>query len=223
MSQRRTPIVPGELYHVFNRSVAREPIFITKRDYYRALEVIEYYLYGKSELRFSFYNRLAVEQKQIFLTHLKTKQRIIDILAYCLMPNHMHFVIKELEPRGIVWFMSNIQNSYAKYFNVKHHRTGALFQAMFKCVRVETDEQLLHVVRYGHLNPLTSYVVKGVDELESYPWSSYQDYIGKRKSDIVSTALVLGQFSSVERFRQFTLDQANYQRELWKMEHLILE
>ncbi|KKU87858.1 MAG: hypothetical protein UY16_C0017G0016 [Candidatus Gottesmanbacteria bacterium GW2011_GWA2_47_9] len=224
MPYRRRPIVVGETYHIFNRSIAREPIFLNQREHQRALEVIEFYSFSKPNLRFSFYNRLPTDQKLTFIKNLREiHKKSIELLVYCLMPNHAHFLIRQTETGGIERFMSNFQNSYAKYFNTKNKRSGALFQSMFKAVRIETDEQLLHVGRYVHLNPLTSYVVREKKDLEGYPWSSYLEYIGKSTSPISNTKPILNFYSSIEEFKKFTLDQINYQRELNRVKHLTLE
>src|SRR3989344_3242376 len=111
MPYRKIPIIVGQTYHVFNRSIAREPIFVTKRDYKRVLAVIEYYSYREPGLRFSFYNRLPGEQSSIFLQNLREHhEKSVDMLAFSLMPNHVHFLIQEIEDNGIACFMSNIQN-----------------------------------------------------------------------------------------------------------------
>ena len=223
MSYRRTPIVTGEIYHTFNRSIARQPIFLSVRSYSRALELINFYSYIQPRLRFSHYNRLPLKEKADFLEDLKINGRKqIKLFAFCLMPNHVHFLMKELEKNGISRFMSNFQNSYAKYLNLKTNRTGSLFQSMFKAVRIESDEQLIHVCRYIHLNPLTSYVIRDVDGLERYPWSSYPEYF-KGISDLIDTNLISDFFPSKKEFRKFTLDQVDYQRQLDKIKHLSLE
>lgn len=224
MPYRRTLIVTGEIYHVFNRSIAHQQIFSNQRDFHRIIELIPFYSYHRPLLRFSHFIRLSQEQRVTFINTLKNNQKKqIQILAFCIMPNHLHFLIKEVENSGITTFMRNIQNSYAKYFNTKNKRTGALFQSMFKAVRIETDEQLLHVARYIHLNPVTSYIIHSVDNLENYPWSSYSDYIGKSKSDLVSTDQIMSFFSSIEKFKNFTINQAEHQRKLGQLKHLILE
>lgn len=181
-------------------------------------------MYKKPSLRFSFYNRLSLELKREFLARLKkTNKKITQILAYCFMPNHVHFLLEEVEKNGIATFMRNVQNSYAKYLNTKAKRSGALFQAMFKIVRIETEEQLLHVSRYIHLNPLTSFFLKDPDELEAYPWSSYVDYIGKRHSDMVRTSPIQELIPSIDTFKTFTRDQVDYQRKLDAIKHLVFE
>ncbi|MGB9613620.1 MAG: transposase, partial [Candidatus Margulisiibacteriota bacterium] len=148
MPYRIHPFSQGEIYHVFNRSIGNIPIFLNKRDYRRAIEVINFYNYSNPPLRFSYFNRLTPGEKSKILTELETVHRKqIDLLSFCLMPNHLHFLIKEVEKNGISTFMSNFQDSYAKYFNLRTERHGSLFQSMFKAVRIETEEQLLHVCR----------------------------------------------------------------------------
>ena len=223
MSYRRTPIVTGETYHTFNRSIARQPIFLNVRGYSRALELMHFYSYVQPRLRFSHYNRLPLKEKTDFMEDLRVNRRKqIKLFAFCLMPNHVHFLLKELEKNGISRFMSNFQNSYAKYLNLKTDRTGSLFQAMFKAVRIESDEQLIHVCRYIHLNPLTSYVIKDPDDLERYPWSSYSEYF-KKTSNLIDKSLISEFFPSKKEFKNFTLNQVDYQRQLDKIKHLSFE
>lgn len=224
MPHRRVVITPGEIYHVFNRSVGKIPIFIGTREYTRALEVLDFYRYGKPPLKFSRYNVLSKEQKAAFLNNLKTQHpKIVEVFAFCLMPNHIHLLLRENEVKGISTLMRNFQNSYAKYFNTKFERTGTLFQSMFKAVRIETDAQLLHVCRYIHLNPLTSYLVRDATELDNYQWSSWMDYNNGSESDLVNTPFISGHFPTKEKFRAFTLDQIDYQRKLDEIKHLLLE
>ena len=130
------------------------------------------------------------------------------------MPNHFNFLVKEIKPRGISNFMRNFQNSYAKYFNTKFERAGSLFQSMFKAVRIETEEQFLHVCRYIHLNPLTSYLLRSPKELDSYNWSSWIEYNQENNNKIVNRSLVMGYFPTIEKLRNFTFNQVDYQRKL---------
>ena len=223
MALRLHPIVIGEIYHVFNRSVGTQPIFLGKRNCNRAIEVAQFYSYLNPPLRFSHYYRL--ENKDKFISQLKSDcKRLIDLYSFCLMPNHFHFLTKQLEDKGILSFMGNFQNSYAKFFNIKTERHGALFQSQFKAVRIETDEQLLHVCRYIHLNPFSSYVVKSIEELENYQWSSLPDYLGSRKSECVNKEFILNYFSSsVDKFKSFMYDKVDYQKKLKELEYFTLE
>lgn len=222
MPLRKIPIVAGEIYHVFNRSVARQPIFITSRDSGRAVECMKFYLHDNLPLRFSHYNRLPKEQKDQMSKKIKDSPHIIEILSFCLMPNHIHFLLRSITEKGIIQFMSNFQNSYAKYFNLKTDRSGTLFQAMFKAVRIETDEQLVHVNRYIHLNPLTAYIVTNIADLEKYPWSSYPDYLDP-SPNFINKEFILSFFKDIPAYKQFIADQVDYQRKLDGIKHLVFE
>lgn len=223
VTHRKIPLVIGHFYHVFNRSVARQPIFLTNRDYQRALDVLTFYSYLNPPIRFSHYNRLPQSQKNDFMDNLRKNDKLVEILAFCLMPNHVHFLIKETRDRGISTFMSNFQNSYAKYFNIKTERSGTLFQTMFKAVLIETDEQLIHVARYIHLNPVTAYIVKDIEELKNYLWSSFSTYTGINNLDIINKDTILSYFPSVKKLVDFISDQIDYQRQLDRIKHLLLE
>lgn len=224
MPYRKTPLITNEIYHVFNRSIGGLPIFSNTRNYQRVLDTVNFYKFEKPSLRFSHYNRLPQKQRNEFLENLKlNKARRLKILAFCLMPNHIHFLFKQLTENGISKFMSNIQESYAKYFNIRGERNGALFQSMFKAVRITTDEQLIHVARYIHLNPLTAFIIKNMNELEDYPWCSFTEYMSKNDNEIVDKEELIGYFSSIRRLKDFTANQVDYQRKLARIRHLILE
>lgn len=224
MPLRLHPIVTGEIYHVYNRSVGNQPIFLNQSDFKRAIEVADFYRHSKTPLRFSHFNRLETKEKEVLLSELRSNcSKQVDLLSFCLMLNHFHFLVKQLEDFGITSFMRNFQDSYAKFFNTKRKRHGALFQTQFKAVRIETDEQLLHVCRYIHLNPFSSFVVKSIEELKDYQWSSLSDYIGRRSLKFVNSRFILNFFSSVDKFESFTYDQADYQRKLKELEYFTLE
>lgn len=225
MPYRLIPFAAGEIYHVFNRSIASQPIFRNSKDYQRLSNVINYYKFHKLPLRFSHYNRLATELKEEFTQkYLNNNKPMLDILAYCIMPNHFHFLLQPFTKAAISDFMRNTQNSYSKYFNTKYKRTGSLFQFMFKGIRIETDEQLLHVSRYIHLNPVTSYLID-VNMLGQYPWSSFKNYVSTRNDDtsFVNSKIVLNYFKLQNDYKQFVFDQVDYQRQLERIKHLILE
>lgn len=223
MPYRKTPLVSGEIYHVFNRSIARQPIFFKEKDCQRALDILNYYRFADLPLRFSHYNRLPTDQKQRFLEkHVASAIPIVEIYAYCLMPNHFHLLIKPLTPEALSTYMRKVQNSYSKYFNTKYERTGSLFQFMFKAVHIATEEQLLHISRYIHLNPVTAYLIE-IDQLAAYQWCSFCVYVTERKDPIITSENILSNFPSKEAYRKFVFDQVDYQRELDRMKHLILE
>lgn len=223
MPYRQIPLVFDEIYHVFNRGVARLPIYSHKSNFSRFLELIDYYRFDKTPTSFSNLKKLPVDERSRILQYIRNEnQPHVEILTFCLMDNHYHFILKQKTQNGIVKFISNLQNSYAKYFNTKSERSGPLFQPMFKAVRIVTDEQLLHVSRYIHLNPSTGYLVK-INDLENYPWSSLQDYLGNIEHHFVDITLINGLIGNKKKYREFIYNQAEYQRKLADIKHLILE
>lgn len=224
MPIRTVPLIKGQIYHIVNRGVNHQAIFKDKRDYTRLLDIISFYQFIKPPLRFSFFERLSIKEKERFWNNLEKKnQKLVNLLSFCLMPNHFHILIRQESDNGISKFLANFQNSFTKYFNTRHKRIGHLMQGQFKAVRIETNEQLLHASRYIHLNPYTSYVVKNVKDLKKYPWSSLSEYIGNAKKNICETETILSHFSSRNAYLKFVLDQKEYQRELEHIRHLILE
>jgi len=139
------------------------------------------------------------------------------------MPNHFHFLLKQVGDYGISEFIGQIQNSYTKYFNVKRERVGSLLQGRFKAVRVESEEQLIHLSRYIHLNPYSSFLVRSLKDLKKYPWSSFPSYIEDEKVDFLDENIILNLFKNKGEYQEFVFNQADYQRELEKIKHLALD
>jgi putative transposase len=161
---------------------------------------------------------MAIHNGQIGLE--QNAGRIIKIIAYCVMPTHIHIVVQQLKENGISRFMSFILKSHSKYFNIKHGRKGPLWEGRFKRVLVKTDEQLLHLTRYVHLNPATGYLVNNPGD---WPFSSFSEYVSKVAADKkiceFNDLLEVGQVA----YRRFVEDRIAYQRELAKIKNLILE
>lgn len=224
MPGRQIPLVTDEIYHIVNRGIASQPIFTNQKDYLRALNAIFYYQNQNPFPRYSFFLRLPSEQKTEILKHLKRKNEfLVEIITFCLMPNHLHLLLKQLKENGISNFMSNVSNSYTRYFNTKQKRIGPLLQGKFKAIRVETDEQLLHLSRYIHLNPYSAFIVKDLINLENYPHSSLPEYLNPQISSHCNKEMVLGHFKNISAYKKFIFDQADYQRKLEEIKHLVLE
>ena len=224
MPYRKAVLAFGETYHVFSRSVAKLPIFTSASYFSRFLDLVEYYRFVNTPTSFSFFKKFNREKRERILEELtKENLRHVEIIAFCLMDNHYHFLLKQISEKGTAKFISNIQNGYAKYFNMRTNRSGPLFQPMFKAVRIETDEQLIHVSRYIHLNPTTAYIIEK-EELEDYPWSSLRMYCNPGSSefsfiDRTSIATCIGNM----KYSKFVHDQIEYQRKLADIKHLLLE
>jgi len=170
MAYRQVILANGEIHHMINRGVEQVSTFLDKRDYSRFLETCTYYQKVNPPVRFSFKKRVPKKR----LLNLGKQKNLIEIICYCLMPNHFHFLLKQTEDDGISSFVSKVTNSYTRYFNIRHRRKGHLFQGPFKAVRIAADEQLIHVSRYIHLNPVVDYLV---EDPKDYLFSSYQEYL----------------------------------------------
>lgn len=220
---RKVVFANGEVYHTFNRGIDQRPTFTTKKEYMRALKALDLYRFSNPPLKLTKALLLEKEMERIFFLRLnKEGKKLAEIISYCLMPNHFHLLLRQKLESGISKFLSNLSNSYTRYFNTKHERLGPIFEGMFKAVRIENDRQLVHVSRYIHLNPVTSFVIKET-ELDTYPWSSLPEFLGGREGEICDKELVLDLFSSKERYRNFVHDQIDYAKKLEAIKHLTLE
>ena len=211
MAYKQAVFASGEFYHVFNRGVEKRTTFLDKRYYERFIETLNFYKNRDPKTRFSFRNRLQKNNE--------SENPLVEIVAFCLMPNHFHLLLKQVEEKGITTFLSKVTNSYTKYFNTKQNRVGPLFQGSFKAVRVEDDEQLIHLTRYIHLNPLIDYLVKN---LNNYPYSSYNQYLGSQPG-ICQTDQIMNFFKNPSSLENFTLDQEEYGRSIKKLERLKID
>lgn len=224
MPGRSLPFVTGEIYHVLNRGIDHRPTFLNQKEFQRGIEGIKYYLHLSPPVKFSHFLVLPEPSKKEIIESLHTKnKKLVEFISYCLMPNHFHFLLKQLVDKGISKFMSNFQNSYTRYFNSRHERKGPLFLNQFRAVRIETEEQLLHVSRYTHLNPFSSFLVKKLENLKDYQWSSLREYLDLEKDSFCDKFAVLSFFKSTQNFTNFVFDQADYQRKLEIIKHLTLE
>lgn len=221
MPQRAVVLANGETYHIFNRSIARAEIFSQRNNLRRIFEIVDYYRFSQT-IRLSKFKSMPASFKEDYLKTFKKIIPLVEIYVFAFMPNHHHFLLKQLQDRGISKFVSNLQNSFAKVFNLKNDRDGALFQNSFKAKRVETDEQFIHVSRYIHLNPVTSYLIE-FDKLASYPWTSFPAYAKGEQIPFLNTEFLLKMSGSKQSYIKFVSDQVDYQRKLALIKDLILE
>lgn len=194
--------INGEIYHLYNRGVEKRKIFVDENDKFRFVfslyecndqnpVIMRDRIFKRKERNLKL--RPIIKKVSISPTSGRLKrERLVDILVFCLMPNHYHLVVKQLVDGGISRFMIKLGDSYVKYFNDRHKRTGlgSLFQGKFKSKIIESNDQLLSLVTYVHLNPIgiveNNWKEEGIKDtdvakefLENYRWSSYFDYFGK--------------------------------------------
>ena len=222
MSIKRDVLATGEIYHIFNKSVGNETIFSSLRHLTQIINSGDFYRYQQS-MRYSKFKQMTIELRDSYLSGVKDHPPLVEIYSFAFMPNHYHLLVKQLQDDGIKIFASNIQNSFAKYFNTKNDRNGSLFQSPFKSRWIGTDEDFMHVSRYIHLNPVTAYMI-GIGDLEKYPFTSYMRYVKNTDQNFINTKFLLSLFGgSKKRYREFINDGVDYQRELARIKSLVLE
>jgi len=170
-------------YHIYNRGVEKRLIFQDREDYTKFLYLLKIYLTNPEILRNEYpLLRINIVDKNLF--------EEIDLLAFCLMPNHFHLLVYQKQKDSITKLLRQICTAYVIYFNKKFERVGPLFQSKFKAVVVDSDEYLLHLSRYIHLNPTG----RGAP-LDEFEWSSYLYYLGKRQSNWLKTNKIVEYFN----------------------------
>lgn len=186
---RKDKLTSNNIYHVYNRGVEKRVIFKDNQDHSRFVKGLA--VFNDTNIIDDFNDRF----NRIINKSYQTKP-IVDIMAFCLMPNHYHLLLRQREDKGISKFMRKLGIGYVNYFNLKHERVGTLFQGKFKSVLIDNDSQFLYIPHYIHLNPLdlifpdwrekkTTNKKKAIDFLNNYEWSSYRDYVGGNNFDIV--------------------------------------
>lgn len=197
---RTIPMVSDCFYHVYNRGVDKRHIFLSDADRRR-------YLRGC----ILFNDQMVIPRKPELVidgSHPhRAQEPLVSIVAYALMDNHVHFVLKQVAEDGVAKFMQRLGTGYTKYFNRKYERTGSLFESTYKAVLIEDETQFLHATRYVHLNPLDLYEPGGneQDVIMHYRWSSFPHYIGKASDPIIDDVELKSRFSP-EEYQNFVLD-----------------
>lgn len=196
-----------QYYHLYNRGVDKRTIFFDNSDRHRFIDALRL-------ARLSNSPKLSWLKKQIKIGNISLGEAqrleekygppLLDIVAYSLMPNHFHFQVKELIKEGVSKFFRKLGTSYVMYFNIKHERTGRLFESQYKSVLIKTDEQLIHLSRYIHANPfLSSKIDVSLKQLRTYPWTSLPDYLGTRKQTFCDPTEVMAFFKTSDDYWRF--------------------
>ena len=185
-----------EFYHIYNRGVDKRLVFLEKSDYKRFIALL-YAANSDTPVRLRFNGHKAQGETLPPLSEIQRGDTLVDIGAWCLMPNHFHILIKEKQKDGISLFMQKLLTGYSMYFNKKYERKGTLFDRPFKAKHLDTDNYLKYQYTYIHLNPI-GIIESGWKEkkiknkveakkfLLDYPYSSLQDYLGvKREENVI--------------------------------------
>ena len=177
--------VENGYYHIYNRGVEKRRIFEESEDYKKFLRYLKVYLSPVDVLR----REDPLIRANLIGANLAEQ---LDLLAYCLMPNHFHLLVKQKTKNAITKLMRQVQTAYAMYFNKKYERVGPLFQGIYKACLVDKEDYLLHLSRYIHQNPKE----RGIS-LSDFPWSSYNAYLGENsRQEWLKTKEILGYFNA---------------------------
>lgn len=219
--ERLVKFTDEHYYHVYNKSIEKFEIFRSSHDYQRMIMLMKFYQHKDRDPKFSYFLRTVKTQHETFDEKLSKETSgnvlCVEIIAYCIMPTHIHFILKQESSNGIQKFMANILNSYAKFFNTKYARKGPLWVGRFKGDHIDSTEDLLQLTRYVHLNPTTSYLV---DKPEDWPYSSYNDYLGNQRKLKPICAFPENLDIDIESYKQFVNDRIDFQRELSKLKKI---
>ena len=198
--------IGGGYYHIYNRGVEKRIIFQDEQDYGVFLSYLKVYLLPRDDnhlrKQLSLPN-IPWSEKDKILKQLKLNNfyQTISLVCYCLMPNHFHLLIQQHDETSIDSFMNSLCTRYSMYFNKKYHRVGPLYQGVYKAILVQSDQQLLHLTRYIHKNPLS---LQGVAlQTLSNQHSSYPEYIGTRDSTWIDTKQILAYFSNKNPYSSY--------------------
>ncbi len=192
-------------YHVYNRGIDKRNIFIDEQDCKVFLYYISIYLSPKDDIQI-----LLQQDKRILRFLSMNLSTQVDMLAFSLMPNHFHLLLKQHTNVGITKFMKRLITAYVMYFNSKYHRRGPLFESIYKACIIDQDSYLLHLSRYIHLNPINL----SNEKLEFNKYSSYSYYLGMRNASWIKPHEVLRYFNAsidnykINSYKSFVEDYA---------------
>jgi REP element-mobilizing transposase RayT len=192
MPQRGEVFAAGEYYHIYNRGAGRTPIFFTPANYEYCLRLVKRYL-----------------------THYA-----VTVIAYCLIPNHYHFLLRQDSDLPLSKFIGVLFNAYAQAVNKQQARSGSLFEGRFRHCWIDREEYLTHLCRYIHLNPVKAQLVR---RPEDWPYSNYQDWLGLRSGVLKDQAFIQAHFLSGEVYRQFVADWQNAEQMQTKLRSYVFD
>lgn len=234
----------SDIYHTLSRGVDKRKIFLDNQDYFRFIhnlfilnnqEVVYTTLYSFINMDFASPNiKTGLGKKNQSLNKRKPRKLLVDIYAFCLMPNHYHLLLSPKVKDGIPKFMKKLNMAYAKYFNRRYKRKGTLFESRYKFVLVNNEPHFYHLPYYIHLNPLDlkfpewregklrSYR-QALKFLEDYRWSSHLDYIGiKNFPSVTDRNFLIEVFEGTAKYKQ-SIEQWLKELELEAFKDLVLE
>ncbi len=205
---REIQFASNEIYHIYNRGVEKRKLFLKDNDYFRFIHDLFEFNDTAPAGRFPTFGDLASE-----INKSRKRELLVEILCFCLMPNHFHLLLRQIRDKGITNFMQKLGTGYTMYFNGRYERVGALFQAPFKAVLINKETHFYHLPYYIHVNPLELIIPKwekqGIKDykktnqfLNSYRWSSHLDYIDKKNfPSVISSKFLSKIWGGSQRYK----------------------
>jgi putative transposase len=186
-------------YHIYNRGVDKQDIFLDIYDYQRMMDTLLIKNDSTTTIKHGFRKS---EIKKIIL-----QEPYVKIHAFCLMTNHFHLLVEQKKQGGVSDYLQRVGNSYTKYFNAKYKRTGHIFESTFKDRIIESEKYLCHLSRYIHSNPHKYCKLKNkFDYIKHYKWSSLRHYLGLEKIKIVDDSIIRKYFQNIDEYEQYIFD-----------------
>lgn len=187
----------NEYYHIFNRGVEKRRVFMCAKDYERfLLSMVEFNrILPLGSLR----DGASLQALDAWAPGIECLEKLVEIVAYSLLPNHYHLILKQSVENGISKFIHKISMGYANYFNLKYNRSGSLFQGKFKAIPITSDDKLLELSVYINFNAQLHQLVK--NQL-SYKWSSCREYLSVSKKDICNRNPIFDALNSGESYSE---------------------
>ncbi len=222
MPIKRPILANNEIYHVVLRGIDGRKIFEQEADYYRMIHDLFEFNDVRPAMRENRRFSAEVVPRQLAEERPRQpRQLIVQILCFCLMPNHIHLLLKQIEEVGITNFMRKLGTGYAIYFNTKYERQGHLFQGRFKAVHIKTDNQLKTVFVYIHTNPAAlidpnwkeggiKNPKEAIEFIENYKWSSYPDYLGKQNFPSVTQRNFFDDIMNKKEWQKYVNEWVEY-------------
>jgi putative transposase len=170
---RSIEFVTGEIYHIYNRGTEKRSVFMDKYDYQKFLLIMREINSKTHRLDLRELMRENGKSCEGPTFAKTTDEQLVDVVAYCLNPNHYHFILRQKIDGGISKFMQRLGTSYTMQFNKRHSRSGALFQGKFKAIHIDSNEYLLYLSVYVNTNNF----IHGYRDNKSWPYSSWHNYI----------------------------------------------
>jgi len=213
MPSRSNIFVNNYYYHIYNKTLDYLKPFEEETASGYFLNLINYYKYSDIKMSYSESIRLEPDQRQQYIKHLTMSvKHKVEILAYCLMPNHFHLLLKQKQDKGVSKYMGDILNGFTRFFNILNKRKGPLFLPSFRSKPIMNEEHLIHVSRYVHLNSYVSGLINTLNGIWTYPLSSAWEYINETNS-LANTKYILelGYFlGNREKYRKFIESESDH-------------